>query len=166
MDQTQPSAIAFNYSRYAQRVARRDASLYERVVASIDERPPLPAWRRELATTDASTIDDILRRMRRELMLRTVLRDLVKAAPLDELVTDLSDFADLALTSATAAHSQTIFGSVQPPCGFSTVAMGKLGAQELNASSDIDIVFICDEPDADAMDSLNLLARRVTRSLN
>ena len=166
MDQTQPSAIAFNYSRYAQRVARRDASLYERVVASIDERPPLPAWRRELATTDASTIDDILRRMRRELMLRTVLRDLVKAAPLDELVTDLSDFADLALTSATAAHSQTIFGSVRPPCGFSTVAMGKLGAQELNASSDIDIVFICDEPDADAMDSLNLLARRVTRSLN
>ena len=166
MDQTQPSAIAFNYSRFAQRVARRDASLYERVVASIDERPPLTVWRRELVTTDAATIDDILRRMRRELMLRTVLRDLVKAAPLDELVTDLSDFADLALTSATAAHSQTIFGSVRPPCGFSTVAMGKLGAQELNASSDIDIVFICDEPDADAMDSLNLLARRVARSLN
>ena len=39
--------------------------------------------------------------------------------------------------------------------------MGKLGALGLNASSDIDIVFICDEPDADAMDSLNLLARRV-----
>ena len=44
--------------------------------------------------------------------------------------------------------------------------MGKLGARELNASSDIDIVYICDEPDADVMDSLNLLARRITRSLN
>ena len=101
-------------------------------MASIDERPPLPAWRRELATTDAATIDDILRRMRRELMLRTVLRDLVKAAPLDELVTDLSDFADLALTSATAAHSQTIFGSVQPPCGFSPLrweSSGSTGAE-------------------------------------
>ena len=81
MDQTQPSAIAFNYSRYAQRVARRDREPVRARVASIDERRRLPAWRRELATTDASTIDDILRRMRRELMLRTVLRDLVKAAP-------------------------------------------------------------------------------------
>ena len=62
MDQTQPSAIAFNYSRFAQRVARRDASLYERVVASIDERPPLTVWRRELAAADAAAIDDTLRR--------------------------------------------------------------------------------------------------------
>ena len=160
------SAIAFNYSRFAQRVARRDASLHARVVATVDARPPLAQWRAELDHADATTIDDMLRRMRRELMLRTVLRDLVLMAPLDELVLDLSDFADLALGAATAAHSRTIFGSAQPPCGFSTVAMGKLGARELNASSDIDIVYICDEPDADVMDSLNLLARRITRSLN
>ncbi len=166
MDETQGRAIAFNYSRFVQRVARRDAPLYERVIASIGERPALTDWRHELATVDATTVDDVLRRMRRELMLRTVLRDLAMTAPLDELVTDLSDFADLALTAATAAHSQAIFGSTRPPCGFSTVAMGKLGAQELNASSDIDVVYICDEPDADAMDSLNLLAKRITRTLN
>ena len=80
-------------------------------MATVDARPPLAQWRAELDHADATTIDDMLRRMRRELMLRTVLRDLVLMAPLDELVLDLSDFADLALGAATAAHSRTIFGA-------------------------------------------------------
>jgi glutamate-ammonia-ligase adenylyltransferase len=166
MDETQRIANAFNYSHFAQRVARRDAALAELVRATAAARPPLAAWRLELNAASIADIDQMLRRMRRELMLRTIVRDLALDAPFEELVADLSDFADLAVTAATVAHSADIFGSNEPPFAFSTVAMGKLGARELNVSSDIDIVFICDEPTVEAMDALNLLARRITRTLN
>ena len=166
MNETLALDKAFNYSRFAQRVARRDAALVERVRATSAERPAVAAWRDELSGVEGVDVDARLRTMRRELMLRTVVRDLALSAPFEQLVEDLSSFADIAVAAATAAHSRDVFGTAAPPFGFSTVAMGKLGAKELNASSDIDIVFICDEPDADAMDSLNLLARRITRTLN
>jgi [glutamine synthetase] adenylyltransferase / [glutamine synthetase]-adenylyl-L-tyrosine phosphorylase len=166
MDQTSAIDKAFNYSRFAQRVARRDAGLVERVRATATQRPDLAAWRAELAGATSQDVDATLRRMRRELMLRSVIRDVALEAPFESLVADLSTFADMSVVAATAAHSEDIFGSREPPFGFSTVAMGKLGALELNVSSDIDVVFICDEPNADAMDSLNLLARRITRTLN
>ena len=166
MDETLALDKAFNYSRFAQRVARRDAALVERVRATAAERPTVGAWRQALAAVTSEQVDQMLRRMRRELLLRTAVRDLAFSALFEALVEDLSDFADVAIAAATAAHSQDIFGTREPPFGFSTVAMGKLGAQELNASSDIDVVFICDEPSADSMDSLNLLAKRITRSLN
>ena len=166
MDETLAIDKAFNYSRFAQAAARRDAALVERVRATAADRPDVAAWRQALASVSSEQVDGTLRPMRRELMLRTVLRDLALNAPFAQLVDDLSNFADIAVAAATSAHSQDIFGSREPPFAFSTVAMGKLGARELNASSDIDVVFICDEPDVDAMDSLNLLARRITRTLN
>ena len=166
MDETRTLDEAFNYSRFAQRVARRDAALVDRTRASPSQRPAILAWAAALANVSSAEIDGTLRTMRRELMLRTLLRDLAMHAPFEPLVEDLSNFADVAIGAATAAHSADIYGIREPPFGFSTVAMGKLGAQELNASSDIDIVFICDDPDVDAMDSLNLLARRITRTLN
>ena len=166
MDQTPATALAFNYSRFAQRVARRDPALVARVIASAAERPDVNLWRQQLSAVDSGQIDATLRRMRRELMLRTVVRDLDLGAAFEPLTQDLSAFADDAIRAATRAHSADIFGQPEPPFGFSTVAMGKLGAQELNASSDIDIVFICDDPEASAMDSLNLLARRISRTLD
>ena len=165
MDQTHPIDSAFTYSRFAQRVARRDPELAARVRQSPDARFDLEHCREVLSACSVDTIDGELRRARRELMLRTAVRDLGLNAPFEELVSDLSCFADIALEAATGAHSKKIFGSPAPPFGFSTAAMGKLGASELNASSDIDIVFFCDEPTPDAMDSLNRLARDITRTL-
>ncbi|MBL8309183.1 MAG: bifunctional [glutamate--ammonia ligase]-adenylyl-L-tyrosine phosphorylase/[glutamate--ammonia-ligase] adenylyltransferase [Burkholderiales bacterium] len=176
MSETDAVEKAFTYSRFAQRAERRDASLAQRVRATPAQRPPVAEWRRRFLSASAdgaapvagagpNDIDSLLRTLRRELMLRTVVRDLALRAPFDELVSDLSEFADLSIALATQAHSSAIFGNVTPPHGFSTVAMGKLGAQELNASSDIDIVFVCEEPAPDAMDNLNLLARRITRTL-
>ena len=165
MVQTPSIDKAFSYSRFAQGVARRDPGLVARVYASPNTRFALEHWRAVLAACTSDTIDSELRKARRELMLRTVVRDLGLNAPFEEIVADLSSFADIALEAATAAQSKKVFGSAEPPYGFSTVAMGKLGACELNVSSDIDLVFVCDEPSSDAMDSLNRLAREVTRTL-
>jgi len=165
MDKTRAVDKAFTYSRFAQGVARRDPELVTRVRASADAPFDLEHWGAVLSACSVDTIDGELRRARRELMLRTVVRDLGLNAPFEEIVADLSCFADIAIEAATAAHSKKLFGSTEPPFGFSTVAMGKLGACELNASSDIDIVFVCSEPTSEAMDDLNRLARDITRTL-
>ena len=157
---------AFHYSRYAASVARRFPALAEQVRSTAEQRAPLNAWRACIETVTADTVDNVLRAMRRELMLRTVVRDIGLNADFTELVNDLSEFAELALAAATHAHSLAIFKTPAPPFAFSTVAMGKLGGGELNVSSDIDIVFICDEPDGDQMDDLQRLAKAISRTLD
>jgi [glutamine synthetase] adenylyltransferase / [glutamine synthetase]-adenylyl-L-tyrosine phosphorylase len=157
---------AIHYSRYAARVARRDPALCERVRASANARPPLDAWKTTLIDVTVESVDATLRAMRRELMLRTLIRDIAFTADFTELVSDLSRFADIALAAATRAHSMSLFGSATPPFAFSTVAMGKMGGGELNVSSDIDVVFICDEPNTDAMEDLQRLARAISRTLD
>ncbi|MGL5003361.1 MAG: bifunctional [glutamate--ammonia ligase]-adenylyl-L-tyrosine phosphorylase/[glutamate--ammonia-ligase] adenylyltransferase, partial [Casimicrobium sp.] len=101
-------------------------------------------------------------------MLRTLVRDIAFNADFRELVDDLTEFADLCVASSLRVHSRALFGSdcEHAPHAFSVVAMGKMGGHELNVSSDIDIVFICDEPGADAMDRLNRLAANVARTLD
>jgi [glutamine synthetase] adenylyltransferase / [glutamine synthetase]-adenylyl-L-tyrosine phosphorylase len=129
-------------------------------------------WRRELADATPDNIDGRLREMRRELMLRTVVRDLIHHVEFDELVADLTAFADLSVEAALRAHApRDALGaesglSQALRYGFSVVAMGKMGGGELNASSDIDVVFVCDEPPSHAMDALNRLANAVTKTLD
>jgi [glutamine synthetase] adenylyltransferase / [glutamine synthetase]-adenylyl-L-tyrosine phosphorylase len=157
---------AFHYSRYAARLARVDPELCERVAASANERPPLDAWHAALEHATVDQIDQTLRTMRRELMLRTLIRDITFNADFNELVFDLSRFADIAVAAATRAHSTSLFGTPTPPFSFSTVAMGKMGGGELNVSSDIDVVFLCDAPEADAMENLQRLAKAISRTLD
>ena len=75
MDQTANIDKAFTYSRFAQGVTRRDPELVARVRASPDARFDLKHWRAVLSACSVDTIDGELRRARRELMLRTVVRD-------------------------------------------------------------------------------------------
>jgi [glutamine synthetase] adenylyltransferase / [glutamine synthetase]-adenylyl-L-tyrosine phosphorylase len=147
-------------------MSRSDPALCARVLASAGARPPIALWATALADVSADQVDSVLRAMRRELMLRTLIRDIAFAADFSELVTDLTRFADIAISAATRAHSVALFGSATPPFAFSTVAMGKMGGGELNVSSDIDVVFLCDEPDDGAMENLQRLAKAISRTLD
>ncbi|MEE9142022.1 MAG: bifunctional [glutamate--ammonia ligase]-adenylyl-L-tyrosine phosphorylase/[glutamate--ammonia-ligase] adenylyltransferase [Gammaproteobacteria bacterium] len=93
-----------------------------------------------------------LRRIRRTEMLRIAWRDLAGWADLDETLTDLSLFADACLRAALVSSTATL----NERCGHALdhdgqpqtliiVAMGKLGGNELNFSSDIDLVFLYPE---------------------
>ena len=90
-----------------------------------------------------------LARFRRRQLLRIALRDVLGVAGLAEVTEELSSVAD-AILNVTYRHLRDDFvkrhgeprladGS---PCGFSVIALGKLGGQELNYSSDIDLMFI------------------------
>jgi [glutamine synthetase] adenylyltransferase / [glutamine synthetase]-adenylyl-L-tyrosine phosphorylase len=90
---------------------------------------------------------------RRQEMLRVVLRDVLNLGTLSEIAEELSNLADailhMALASVIAEAGRRFglpscpanTGSVAP-CGFSVLALGKLGGRELNYSSDIDLMFL------------------------
>ncbi len=95
-----------------------------------------------------------LRQLRQREMLRIAWRDLAGWATLEETLGDLSDLADAcilgALDKLSAWQQQTTPPprSGRKPIPLVVIAMGKLGAHELNFSSDIDLIFAY--PDAKA----------------
>ncbi len=82
---------------------------------------------------------DALRRVKGPEVLRIGVRDLLGEATFEQTVADISAFADacvrLAWEICRAERSDA-------PDEFAVLALGKLGGQELNYSSDIDLVFV------------------------
>lgn len=90
-----------------------------------------------------------LAEFRRRQVLRILLRDQLGFGALPEVTEELSSLADALLecsyqrirASLTRRHgTPRLAGGAE--CGFSVVALGKLGGRELNYSSDIDLMFV------------------------
>jgi glutamate-ammonia-ligase adenylyltransferase len=122
---------------------------------------PGPAYARaleRLAQTGAAArtplVSAALRRARRQVALTVALADIGGAWGLDRVTGALSFFAEAALRLAVdhlllaaAARRELTLASLAEPgpgSGFIVLGMGKLGARELNYSSDIDLVLIYD----------------------
>ena len=91
-----------------------------------------------------------VRRFVRRRLLWIAVRDLLGDASMPEVGRDLADTADAAAAAALAAIDQEIrlsptFADL-PAVPFTVIAMGKWGGQELNYSSDIDVLFVYDTP--------------------
>lgn len=103
--------------------------------------------------TDEATLHTALRRFRRREMLRIIWRDLAHLAPLDETLEDLSELADVCIRGAldqlypwACAEFGTPHDASGRPLQLLVLAMGKLGARELNLSSDIDLILAYAQP--------------------
>jgi len=90
-----------------------------------------------------------LARFRRRQLLRIVLRDVMGVAALSEVAEELSNLADAILdVTYRRIRADFVERHGEPrlddgaPCGFSVISLGKLGGQELNYSSDIDLMFV------------------------
>jgi glutamate-ammonia-ligase adenylyltransferase len=82
---------------------------------------------------------DALRRFQRWEMLRIGTCDLLDLFDLPTVTHQLSNLADSLLRVCLAIAAEQ---SATMPDGFAVLAMGKLGGQELNYSSDIDLLFL------------------------
>src|ERR1035437_3846776 len=90
-----------------------------------------------------------LARFRRRQLLRIVLRDALGVAALSDVAAELSNLPDAVLDVAyqriredvVARHGEPRMADGRP-CGLSVISLGKLGGQELNYSSDIDLMFV------------------------
>ena len=95
---------------------------------------------------DATALGCVLRDFRRQEMLRIAWRDLAGWAPLNEVLFDLSALADACVDISLAHLGDWATQRLKPaPKKFKpqmvVLGMGKLGAGELNFSSDIDLIF-------------------------
>lgn len=95
---------------------------------------------------DVTDLGEQLRMFRQQQMLRIAWRDLAGWAPLDEVLHDLSALADACISTALDWLGRQALqrlgvsaGKFSP--GLVVLGMGKLGARELNFSSDIDLIF-------------------------
>ena len=140
-----------SYSRLVQRLRRRYT----------DELPLLPPGAPNAATLGEALArlsalghdtSAALRILRQLVMERLVVLDCEQAAPLDVVTGAVTLLAELALDTAC----QTVFAQLDERYGAPltesgqraelwVIGMGKLGARELNVSSDIDLIYIYDE---------------------
>jgi glutamate-ammonia-ligase adenylyltransferase len=100
------------------------------------------------AAADDERLKRALRRFRRRQMVRIVWRDLAGAAPLEETLEDLSELADVCIRRTLALLERWARAELGTPRDAEgqdqqllVMGMGKLGARELNLSSDIDLIF-------------------------
>ncbi|MGR3433457.1 MAG: glutamine-synthetase adenylyltransferase, partial [Shimia sp.] len=98
------------------------------------------------ALAEARADGDLHRGKRRSAGLLALL-DLGGVWPLEAITGALTDLADAAVAAATAtAFAPPIArGKLPEDHGFSVLAMGKMGAGELNYSSDIDLICLFDD---------------------
>ncbi|MFQ1700709.1 glutamine-synthetase adenylyltransferase [Loktanella agnita] len=116
-----------------------------------------------------------LRQTKRRIALLTALADLGGVWPLEQVTQVLTDFADGAvsacvtrLVAAEVARGKlTGDGDPHDAAGMVVLAMGKMGAHELNYSSDIDLICLFDETRYDPDDYHDVRAAliRVTRRM-
>ncbi len=97
---------------------------------------------------DEAGVSRILRMLRGEEMVRIAWRDISGRATLAETTAELSAFADACIQAALGvAYRELCRGCGTPQAGDGSIqrlvviGMGKLGGEELNFSSDVDLVF-------------------------
>lgn len=114
-------------------------------------RATISQWLDELSAGAESDEDwhKAVRVLRRRAMVQIIWRDLLRLAPTLETTRALSDLADECVVRSLEFLSRSLFERHGHPIGKASgneqqmlvLGMGKLGAYELNLSSDIDLIF-------------------------
>lgn len=106
-----------------------------------------------LGSRDYATALTRIRKFKQREMLRIAARDLAHLGNLPEILLEISDVADVCMESVwQICHQHLVDRHGTPyhqdaeghwhPTSFCVLGMGKLGGQELNYSSDVDVVFV------------------------
>ncbi|MBP6723878.1 MAG: bifunctional [glutamate--ammonia ligase]-adenylyl-L-tyrosine phosphorylase/[glutamate--ammonia-ligase] adenylyltransferase [Halioglobus sp.] len=141
-------------SPFAADVCRRRPELLLDLLAGGQLQASLPEsafrddLRRQLAAADIEA-GIVLRRYRQRHMLRIIWRDFCRLADTRETVRDTSLLAEACIAEALQRSQAALEARFGVPRGRDSgrsqqlivLAMGKLGARELNVSSDIDLIF-------------------------
>ena len=101
-----------------------------------------------LSDGDEDALAVTLRRFRQREMMRIIWRDFLRLAPLLETTRDLTLLAEACINVAVDFLHPMVVSELGMPVGSNgdeqrmlVIAMGKMGARELNISSDIDLIF-------------------------
>lgn len=150
---------AVSASRYMQRVLQGEPEFQDNILSTLHTPWTVEEMQCSLAATeipDEATLKQALRRLRKQVMLRLLVRDLSGLADLPEVMATTTALAETALTTALHHLNTWLEAQFGVPIGsFSgkkqellVIGMGKLGGGELNVSSDIDLIFAYPEDGA------------------
>ena len=149
------AAAQAQHSRYVQRIRRRYADDLTKLPVS--EQTGLP--RREVIhalalrlMTEGRSLGSALRVTRQLVLERLAVLDVEMGCAMTDITLAMTELAEVALELALA-HASTEhdlrYGAPLNAAGqrieFWVVGMGKLGARELNVSSDIDLIYVYEE---------------------
>src|SRR5450756_2712606 len=145
-------------SRYAKRALETD----HRLLNWLQESYATPCSRTEMQVLlqqsgldldDETGLARTVRQLRKQVMVKLILRDLNGLADLNEVMHTMTALAEICVQHAQACLMKSLVQLFGSPIGESSgtaqellvIGMGKLGGEELNVSSDIDLIFVYPE---------------------
>ena len=138
------------YTRVAQRIRRRYAASLELLAPGLPSAQSMGLAYAALRQ-QAPDVADALRMLRQIVLERLLTLDCTGDCPLEAVTLAMTELAEFTLEQAftesqrvlQAQHGEPL-GPDGQPATMCIVGMGKLGARELNVSSDIDLIYIFD----------------------
>ena len=115
---------------------------------------------------------NLMRDLQRQLSFQLLAQDLAGVLTVEQLADQLSGLADMLLEETLHRVWPLIqprgapAGGTLPPPRFAIIAYGKLGGKELGYASDLDLVFLYDDPREDAAELYAKLGRRMASWLS
>ncbi|HEX4232981.1 MAG TPA: bifunctional [glutamate--ammonia ligase]-adenylyl-L-tyrosine phosphorylase/[glutamate--ammonia-ligase] adenylyltransferase [Caldimonas sp.] len=106
-------------------------------------------WERS-SQAEEELLLDTLRRAHHAEVFRTLVRDVEGHLTVEQVADDLSALADATLCCALRWAWKHLKIAHRPDPQLAVIAYGKLGGKELGYGSDLDVVFVYDDPETDA----------------
>ena len=142
-----------------------DELLDERLLTGV---PDLSALRKNIALQlgaaqgDTERQMDILREAHQAQVFRLLAQDLAGLLTVERLADHLSALADLVLEIVLGIAWKGLSRKHRDDApAFAVIAYGKLGGKELGYASDLDIIFLYDDPHEQAQETYSRLAQRI-----
>jgi glutamate-ammonia-ligase adenylyltransferase len=115
----------------------------------------------EAAHGDLERRMNLLREMHQAQVFRLLAQDLAGLLTVERLADHLSALADLVLEVTLQVVWEDLRGRHLPAPRFAVIGYGKLGGKELGYASDLDIIFLYDDPHEQAPEIYARLAQRL-----
>jgi len=116
---------------------------------------------RRTGEDDDETLLNLLRRAHHAEVFRTLARDLEGRLTVEQVADDLSALADTVLRVTSRWCWERLKQRHRDQPRFAIIGYGKLGGKELGYGSDLDIVFVFDDPDERAFEVYGALVRKL-----
>ncbi len=144
-------AARAHHSRFVQRIRRRYAAELPLLSTGLPARDAIEALIGRLQS-DGRTLASAMRVARQLVLERLAVLDVEHGAALHDITCAMTELAEVTLNRALAQAQLDHDARVGVPrnalgerIDFWVVGMGKLGARELNVSSDIDLIYVYEE---------------------
>ncbi|HEV3008234.1 MAG TPA: bifunctional [glutamate--ammonia ligase]-adenylyl-L-tyrosine phosphorylase/[glutamate--ammonia-ligase] adenylyltransferase, partial [Burkholderiales bacterium] len=134
--------------------------------------PDLVSFSKNLKQQLAAAQDDterrmnLLREMHQAQVFRLLAQDLAGLLTVEKLADHLSALADLVLEISLEEVWRDLRGRHREKPAFAVIGYGKLGGKELGYASDLDIIFLYDDPDERAPEVYARFAQRLNTWLS